>query len=47
MNMEPKVHIIMITIPPTMPNRPGIDQKIVEKTNPIKNIKRSLIHAIV
>ena len=30
-----------------MPNRPGIDQKIIEKTNPIKNIKRSLINTIV
>ena len=45
--MEPKVHAIKIIIPLTMPNRPGIDQKIIEKTNPIKNIKRSVIIMII
>ncbi len=37
----------MIKVPPTMPNRPGIDQKIIEKTNPINNTKKLFINKII
>jgi len=45
--MEPKVDTIMIIIPSTMPNIPGIDHRIIEKTNPINITKRSLINTII
>jgi len=45
--MEAKVDVIIIKIPYTMPNRPGIDQKIIDKTNPINNIKKPFINTII
>jgi len=45
--METKVDVIIITMPPTMYNRPGVDHRIIEKTNPINNIKKPFIITII
>ena len=45
--MDAKVDTVMIIIPIIMNNRSGADQKYIEKTNPIINIKISLINMII
>ena len=45
--MEPKVNVIIITIPNTIANRPGIDHRIIDKTNPINILKNSFINTII
>ncbi len=37
----------MIIIPITLPNRPSIDHRVIEKTKPINIVKRSLINMII